>query len=717
MRTVFDIYKRDLKKIFTNWAAVIVLLTLCVLPSLYAWFNIKACWDPYAPEATKNITVAIVNEDQGTDLNGANVNFGNKTVEELKNNQSLGWVFTTRAEADEMLKNEKVFAEVIFPSNFSQDITSILTNDIHPSQLQYIVNEKMNAIAPKITSKGATAIQQNISSVIVSNVSQAIFNTADQVGLKIKEAMPAIEEAFNSVVSLQSKFGTLNKMIREGNAASGQIEQLLLEIKQELPNVEGALGDANQLSEAIKNFVTTSQQQVNNITPTITSDLQIIAQIAGDFSTAIQSIIDTINQGAELAPEQINNLYNKVVNMQGMVKSLISFLKTMNMIKPSPNVTALIRQLEQFNKDITSLVNLLSEIKNAVDGGYKPDLSKLQELQKLATSVGTTASNIKEFCENTALPEINDILNQTYNVANQAIGIIEKAQSQIPTIYSIVNTGISMAQSGQDVTGYLQSKLPELEAFVSGAVDSIDLNNNDKNLNAILDFITSNAVARADFLAHPVTLDEQSIYAMGNYGSAMTPFYTVLCLWVGCLLLVSMLKVNATGKYKGWQNYLGKLLLFLSIAIMQALIVSVGDIFVLKVQMTNPPLFVAGMIFSSLCFTIIVYTLVSVFGNIGKVISIIMLVLQVAASGGTYPVQLMSGFFQGIHPFLPFTYAISIGREAIGGVVNSILYRDIFILIIYTLVLFLTGLLLKPFVNKLIKPFNEKFEEADIAVE
>ena len=258
MRTVFDIYKRDLKKIFTNWAAVIVLIALCVLPSLYAWFNIKACWDPYSPEATKNITVAIVNEDQGTDLNGTNVNFGNKTVEELKNNQSLGWVFTTRKEADEMLKNEKIFAEVIFPSNFSQDITSILTNDIHPSQLQYIVNEKMNAIAPKITSKGATAIQQNISSVIVSNVSQAIFDTADKVGLKIKEAMPAIEEAFNSVVSLQSKFGTLNKMIREGNAASSQIEQLLLEIKQELPNVEGALGDANQLSDAIKNFVTKS---------------------------------------------------------------------------------------------------------------------------------------------------------------------------------------------------------------------------------------------------------------------------------------------------------------------------------------------------------------------------------------------------------------------------------------------------------------------------
>lgn len=204
---------------------------------------------------------------------------------------------------------------------------------------------------------------------------------------------------------------------------------------------------------------------------------------------------------------------------------------------------------------------------------------------------------------------------------------------------------------------------------------------------------------------------------MGNYGSAMTPFYTVLCLWVGCLLLVSMLKVNASDKYKGWQNYLGKLLLFLSIAIMQALIVSVGDIFVLKVQMTNAPLFVAGMIFSSLCFTIMVYTLVSVFGNIGKVISIIMLVLQVAASGGTYPVQLMSGFFQGINPFLPFTYAISIGREAIGGVVNTILYHDIFILITYTLVFLLVGLLLKPFVNKLIKPFNEKFEEADIAVE
>lgn len=717
MSKVLEIYKRDLKKIITNWAAVIVVITLCVLPSLYAWFNIKASWDPYSLEATKNIKVAVVNEDAGTTVDDKEINFGNQTVEELKSNQSLGWVFTNREEAQKLLQNEEVFAEVIFPSNFSQDITSVFTNDVKQSNIEYISNEKMNAIAPKITSKGASAIQQNISSVIIQNVSNSVFKIADEIGLKIKEAMPALEEAFQNVVGLQSKFSQLNSLVKNGGAGSAQLKQLLVEIKADMPNVQNTLSQATELSSTIRTFVSTSQTQLNNISPTITSDLEVIATVSGDFATAIQSIIDTINAGAQVAPEQINAIYNKVVNIQNLLKTLKAFLSSMNAIKPNPNLTAMLEQIASFEGDVNNLVNIVKSIKDAVDGGYTPDLSQIDQAKQVADRISSTANSIKGFYDANVLPQINAILNEAYNTAGNAINIIDSAQSKIPGVYNIIDVGIKMADSGEDVSGFLQSKLPELEGFVNDFVGSVDLSDNNENLNALLDFITSNAVERANFLADPVLLQEQSIFPMGNYGSAMTPFYTVLCLWVGCLLLVSMLKVNATGEYKGWQNYLGKLLLFLSIAILQAVIVSVGDIVALKVQMTNASLFIGGMIFSSLCFTIIVYTLVSVFGNLGKVISIIMLVLQVAASGGTYPVQLMSGFFQGLNPFLPFTYAISIGREAVGGVVSGILYRDIFILIMYTIIFFIFGLLLKPFVNKLIKPFNEKFEEADIAVE
>ncbi len=128
----------------------------------------------------------------------------------------------------------------------------------------------------------------------------------------------------------------------------------------------------------------------------------------------------------------------------------------------------------------------------------------------------------------------------------------------------------------------------------------------------------------------------------------------------------------------------------------------------------NPLLFVGGILFTSVVFTFIIYSLVSVFGNVGKVVSIILLVLQVAGSGGTFPIQLTPKFFQIIYPFLPFTYAISFARESIGGVVQSVLSRDIVILSTYIIVAILVSVFLKKPLNRLMSGFSDKFKESGL---
>ena len=238
--------------------------------------------------------------------------------------------------------------------------------------------------------------------------------------------------------------------------------------------------------------------------------------------------------------------------------------------------------------------------------------------------------------------------------------------------------------------------------------------NESSEIKELIDLLLNDVQTRADFLKSPVEITENDLFPMGNYGSAMTPFYTVLCLWVGQTLLVSMLSVEVHGAYRISEEYFGKLLLFVTIGIIQAVIAALGDLYILKVYCTNPLAFVLGMIYTGIVFTILVYTLVSVFGNVGKVIAIILLVLQVAGSGGTFPIQLTPKFFQIINPYLPFTYAISMARESIGGIVKKVMYRDCGILAIYILASLIIALVFKKPFNKFMKKFTKKFAESGI---
>ena len=202
---------------------------------------------------------------------------------------------------------------------------------------------------------------------------------------------------------------------------------------------------------------------------------------------------------------------------------------------------------------------------------------------------------------------------------------------------------------------------------------------------------------------------------MRNYGTAMTPFYSVLSLWVGMTLLVSMFSVQAHGEYKPMEVYFGKMLLFLTIGITQALIVALGDLYLLKIYCVNPALFVTGILFTSITFVAIVYSLVSVFGNVGKVTAIILLVLQVAGSGGTFPIQLTPKFFQIINPFLPFTYGIGALREAIAGIYRPNLTKDIIALLIFLVISVILNVILKGPINKILYKFTDKLKQSRLS--
>lgn len=714
IKNVWTIYKEDLKRIFTNYAALIVILALCILPSLYAWFNIKASWDPYGQEATSQIKIGVINNDKGTEFNGKLINIGDQVVDQLKENDLMGWQFVDEAEGEKALEEGTFYATITIPDNFSQNIISLVTSDVKKGQMIYRVNEKINAIAPKLTSKGATGVQENINQTIVETVSGILFEAGKGLGLEIQETvLPQLSHVYDQLEELISKFGDMNSLVQTAHNGGIQLKDLIASIQTDLPLIETTITSAKTTITSLESFMDTSKSALSDFMPTLKNDLLLIQTIADELNTYVSQIEEAILSGSDKAPELIENLITKVESTQSLVQSFVKVLESFNKF-PAGRFDELISQLQGVNGELDKAKDFLQQLHDTTVNGGEPNLTVLNNIKTLLSSVSSTASAIYNRFDSAIVPSLNNVIDQAYSTATNVLQVLKEAEAKLPDVASLLNTAYEGADKGIDAIEYINSKLPEAENKVREVTAKLGDINESQSLQEVLTLLQEAVTERQNFMSSPVDLVEETIFPMHNYGTAMTPFYSVLAQWVGMTLLISMLSVHAKGEYRPSEEYFGKFLLFATIALVQGLIIALGDLYLLNIYCVNPGLFIVGILFTSITFTFIVYSLVSVFGNVGKVVSIILLVLQVAGSGGTFPIQLTPKFFQIINPFLPFTYAISFARESIGGVVENVLAKDIIIMCIYSVGAVLISLFLKKPINKLLQGFAEKFEESGL---
>ena len=727
MNNIIKIYKQDIKNIVTNYAAFITIIALCILPSMYAWFNIAASWDPYSKEATSQIQIGVVNNDAGAELNGTSINLGNTIIDELKNNDLLGWNFISEEEANDKLRNGNLYATIVIPSEFSSDMTSLITSDIKKGEIIYTVNEKINAIAPKLTSKGATGVQENISKALVETVSNALLTATKNASIEIENVKPKITNVYNILKDVQERFSDINDIVDLAYDGATNINDLSEKFQSDIPLLQDTINSSKELGNSVKEFVSTSRNSLNEISPTIKENIRIASDISKDISNYTSVVIDAINNGSDKAPEMIDNLISKTNNLDSLIKSILKILEALNKINPKLN--DVITNLKNINTTINNFQNTLQNIKDDILAGGKPDLTLLNNIKDFSDNMNSLLSDLYFKYDSDILTKINDIFDSTYSTTDNIINALDEAESKLPQISNLLNTAGEGSEKAVSVIDNVRKNLPKAEEMLNELIDKMEKANNDKGISELLDLLKSDVQARSDFLANPVNLVEKELFPMGNYGSAMTPFYTILSLWVGELLLVSILAVNPheinteeadsskkemITKYTVIESYFGKLLLFVSIGVIQALIVSIGDLYILKVYCLNQFLFVLVSILTSITFAFIIYTACSVLGNAGKVVGIVLLVFQIGGSGGTFPIELTPKFFQRIHPFLPFTYTISLMRESIGGIVREVLIKDIVVIISIIIGSALIGIFLKKLLSKIISNFTEKFEESHL---
>lgn len=712
MKNIFKIYKNDLKDIFTNKVLLVIIIGLCILPSLYAWFNIKASWDPYGN--TGNISVAVINKDSGAEIMNKKVNMGDELVKELKTNKDLGWKFVDRKKALEGVNSGKYYAYIEIPSNFSENLTSLVSKDIKKGTIIYTVNEKINAIAPKITSKGATTIQNEVNQTVVKTVSEVVLKAFNEAGIEIEKQLPKLSTLESNLVEVQGKFKDIDKVVDTAVDATDKVSDIIKDIQNDMPLIKDTITNSKNLSSDIKSFLNDSKTGLSQLSPILKNDLGLISEISSNAKNAVSDLIDAINKGSESAPQLIDNLSTKLSDLASSTNTLTKFLEKLNKLVPGNQLKSVIDSLNSISAKLDTAVSSLQTIKNQVANGEKPPLTNLNNLLKVIGDVNTITSSILNNFDSKIQGPISNIIEDSFKVADNIIAVLDSAEKKLPAVEDILNTTLSFSGSAEKGASFIKEKLPYAKSVVDTLVDSMKKINNSSEVNELISLLKSDVLKRSDFLKQPVDLVENRLYPIKNYGSAMAPFYTVLSLWVGILLLMSLLSTNVHGDYKPNEVYFGRGLTFLTLTIIQALIVSLGDIYFLKVQAVNIPLFILISVFTSIVFTAIVYSLVSIFGNVGKAIGVVLLVIQVAGSGGTFPIQVTPQFFQNVYPLLPFTYAISAMREAVGGIYMPNLTKDISTLAIFIVVFVIFTVFFKKPINKVTEKIQDRFNESDL---
>ncbi|WP_074919819.1 YhgE/Pip domain-containing protein [Terrisporobacter glycolicus] len=710
MKNIFKIFRDDLKDISTNMALIIVLIALAVLPSLYAWFNIEASWDPYGN--TSNISVAVVNNDKGATLFEKDLNVGDKLIDELKSNNSLGWKFVNEEEAKKGVETGKYYASIEITPNFSKNIISVLSKDIHKAEIKYTVNEKINAIAPKITDKGASTIQLQVDQTVVKTASEAVFTTLNDLGISLEENLPMLTKIENSLIEVQGKFGKIDSILNTASDASSQISEISKLLQNDMPQIESTLKSSINLSKDVKEFLQATKSSMNDIAPTIKNDIKIINDISSSVASGVGDLITAIEKGYENAPELVDGLYNKVDHLLSISTKLSDFLTKLDKIAPGTSLQGTIDSINEINSKLNLAKTSLGKVKEQINNGEKPSLNNLNGIVTVLNDVNKITNNLFNNYDTKIVAPLNEIFNKGITVSNDVISLLEKAEDKLPKINNILGTAINLSGDADDAIDYIKKKVPEAESALNKLVSDLSIVNDSDEMGDLIKFLKNDIIKQSNFLKEPVELVTNSLYPMANYGAAMTPFYTVLCLWVGVLLLTSLLTTEVRGEYKSYQVYFGRGLTFLSIGLLQALIVSVGDIYLLGVTVKNPAIFILLSLFISLVFNFIVYSLVSVFGNIGKAMAVILLVIQVAGSGGTFPIQVTPKFFQNVNPFLPFTYGISALREAVAGIYEPNLTGDIVVLLTFLALAIVLNVLLKGPINKMLYRFTKRMEES-----
>lgn len=736
----------DLKKIFTNPVAIIITIGITILPSAYAWLNIISNWDPYAN--TRHISVAVANLDVGasSQLTGE-VNVGEQVVSQLKENDQLGWTFVhTKKEAVEGVASDRYYAAVVIDKNFSRSLVRMITSGGSRPELNYYVNEKLNPIAPKITDSGATALDNLLNAAFIGTASTAV---SDQLNISTDKAKSLIEGAHAKTISkLDDLMTTLSETkdgLERARTALDETVDKTHSVQQAVNDTKAAVDSARKAADQAARTASASSTAAsgfsNNAAANLASSsasLSLLGVQVGQAGTTISSSLSTANADVATVNARLNTLLAK---NDAAVAALSSVLDNSTLDKNSDaykQLESTLSDLQTLNKQQHDAVNNFS-----------------QKAQESLSSAQDSVSNLSSTLSSSALSSAGSFqsLSASLNgsLSTSLTGSIDAAGSLASVSAASLGQVSSSLEQSNNVVAQLRSLLQQTSSTIQASENSIE--QVCTHINTVrTDFaaLDSSALAQrlrdtnldanaiGSFMQKPVELEQKSVYPVHNYGSAIAPFFTNIALWVGGFVLIAVMKIEVDAsslkaarrarkhkqrkssfaaavhtRVRNSEAFMGRWLLFALLGAAQGFVATVGDL-IIGIQVEHPVAFVCAGMFASVVYVTVIMALAATLRHIGKAMAVILVVMQVPGSSGTYPIEIMPPFFQALEPWLPFTYSINAMRETVAGYYGMEYTKNLGMLSLYLLGAFVLALAIRPYLLNLNALFDRRLAETDL---
>ena len=686
MRTMWAIYRADLRRARRSLIAVVVTFGLIVIPSLFTWFNVAASWDPFGN--TRSLRIAIANTDVGfkSDLVPLHINIGDQVVSALRKNDNFDWVIATEDEAIEGTRSGDYYAAIVIPEEFSKDMLTFFDGEVSSAPMTYYVNEKKNGISPKLAGQGAEAVSAQVNQTFAQTLAEVALDTASSMGdaLSSTTATGAVTTLDNRVQSVATRLRTAADSA-DAYAALASSSLTLIDSTTTLvsgvgtakSSAQSAVGSADSGATGLTAAATGAIASVSSAIDSSKTELNTL-------STAVENVYSTASTSATDASA---SLRSQADVLDSHATTYENIKKTLKDLPGSPVSQSFLDTLQSAADRLRTLATNLRDAATDLDTKTTDAQTNHDNITALIADANQAVDDLSADYDNDLKPKLDSLAST-----------LSSAQTSLSSARSSLSSSVSTASDGGDsVREKLTSLHDNLTSAASdmrdsaGKMDSLHTSikeaQDSGDLTTLKDIIGNNPEALAAAIAAPVGVETIRVYPVANFGSQMAPMYTILALWVGSVLMAVSIRSDVSddnvadglaeddplratltaSPIRLPAGYLGRYLIFGTIALAQATLLGLGDLYFLKVQHNHPLEFMGTLWLTAVVFSFLLYTLIATFGNAGKALGVLLLVLQISGAGGAFPLAILPPFFSSVSPFLPATHAITALRASIAG--------------------------------------------------
>ena len=689
---------------------IAIIIGVLLLPLIYSITYLKGFWDPY--NNLGNMKVAVINEDKCTDECKST-----DLIEKLKDSDTFNFVLKDEKEAEEGLLNKKYFATITIPEDFTFSLENAESKDRTASTIVYRTNKKTNYIAAQLIENAVLRVEKELDKEVSKEIVSGLSDKLNEVPDQTSKIVGALDQIYTGTVTLNNGANKLSEGANTLYVNSNKIDS-------GIDSLNGGVGSLKNGFQSLKdgvNSLSAGTKEIKNGTLTIKNSVS-------DSNTELKTKVGELQAGLTELNSGSTNLKNGVASYNNLVTKIlgkmasdlniiasgsvsgeqarqIAYVYTLsceNIVALDPtselgqNINALITQKPEYkNKTLIEVLQAssleLASGSNNLDSGIK---TLTEQLTSSLTNIATNMDNLE-----TGLSKLSDgvtKLDEGVNGSNGLVNGVGRLDSGIKTLftgsntlnsnYKTFNEGVNTLNKG---TSALKDGTNELSNGVKTAKDtaSAKIDDSKEELSALngLD----------EYAKTPVKFKDNSYGIVKDYGTFFSPFFMSLSLWLGGLLIVVGLYYDPEKRFKilgkNSENRPKRLFYYTIIGIAQSIILPIVLVFILNFTVTNWALFFASCILIGLSFLSIMLFMVFNWDDIGKFLAVFLLVIQLAACAGTFPLETEPAFFGAISPFMPMTYSVELLRESFVSIDSHFLVKDVIVL---TLILVVFGSLI-----------------------